>query len=106
MKPSQTLQAARDLISDPKRWTQGWFAKDDQGTDTHSLSPQAACWCSLGALTKAAGSGYYSRELGYLEKVLDAKTGQGVSQFNDSHTHAEVVEVFDEAIKLAKEAEK
>ena len=48
------LNLAADLI-EQKGWTQGAMALDAAGTPTKALSPDAVCYCTLGALAKAAG---------------------------------------------------
>lgn len=51
------LIAARALIADPQNWTQGAYARqtDQFGDYAEVLSPDAKCFCALGALSRAAG---------------------------------------------------
>jgi len=51
------LIAARALIADPAHWTQGAYARqtDQFGDFAEVLSPDAKCFCALGALSRAAG---------------------------------------------------
>ncbi len=110
MKPSELLTKAKAVIADPRRWTQGWYAKDAEGQPVGSRKSYAVCWCSLGALhavaheentynTRSAAAWYLTRvsvEFGYI----------GISDFNDNSSHEAVMKAWDKAIKLAKEDEK
>lgn len=48
------LIEARDLISDPDRWAQGWFAYDAQNQPVNYDHELACKWCALGAINKVA----------------------------------------------------
>lgn len=97
MTPLETLKAARQLISDPAKWTQGELARDADGKQVPPLDDNATCWCSIGALRKAAGFGdIYKGPFGAL--YFKVPTKGSVSDFNDTHTHAEVLALFDAAI--------
>ena len=108
MKPSELLIKAKAVIADPKHWTQDVYAKDAEGQVTKTLSPDAACWCSLGALEKVAHEeNTYSTHLTaaeYLDVVAD-ECGYGITDFNDNSGHGIVMRAWDKAIKLAKEDE-
>ena len=110
MKPSELLIKAQAVIADPRRWTQDVYAKDAEGQVTKTLSPDAACWCSLGALDKVAHEeNTYSTHLtaaGYLDVVADECGYSGIPDFNDNSSHEAVMRAWDKAIKLAKEDEK
>jgi hypothetical protein len=94
MTPLETLKAARQLITDPAKWTQGWFARNAAGENVNALSQSAVCFCALGALDK----------FNAVPATIDAITRQlpsdlvTISKFNDTHTHAEVLALFDAAI--------
>jgi hypothetical protein len=45
------LNQAADLI-EQKGWTQGAMALNAAGTPTKALSPDATCYCTIGALAK------------------------------------------------------
>ena len=95
MTPLETLKAARQLISDPAKWTQGWFAKNERGFTVSEDHPDACCWCALGAMRKVSPSwkGYHQTAA-----ILMNGSLLRVSDFNDTHTHAEVLALFDAAI--------
>lgn len=106
MKTSEMLEKAKAIIADPSHWTQGWFAKDAAGNDTFSLRSEAVCWCSMGALNKA-GFGPWGECFAPVFEValMEAGHTQGMASYNDTHTHEEVMKVWDRAIQLAKEDE-
>lgn len=97
MTPLETLKAARDLISDPARWTQGWLARDASKNVSYIGAENAACWCSMGALFHVDGPYRPNSDLAI--KLLSAAIGgKSVVRYNDTHTHAEVLALFDAAI--------
>jgi len=56
MKSVKTnLIKAKKLISDPKKWTQGWYAKNNHGQYTWPAHEDAVCFCSIGAVIKIDG---------------------------------------------------
>lgn len=102
---AEILQKARDLISDEKNWTQDAFARDEHGLSVMATDKRAVCFCSRGALynvTGGAWSGAYDHLLGLVSEDQDCL---GLAHFNDTHTHAEVLDLFDRAIKRAISAE-
>ncbi len=90
----EILKAARELISDPVHWTQGWQARNFQGIGVPAKSGEAVCWCILGALHKTSEQALEAREA----LRLFLPYGYGLDEFNDRHSHAEVLELFDKAI--------
>jgi hypothetical protein len=102
MKPSEILKAAKAKIATPDAWTQGELARDSAGEWCGYYDPDAKCFCSLGALLISARSPALTEAIKYLEKVIPAYT---VLEFNDTHTHAEVMAKWDEAIALAEKDE-
>jgi hypothetical protein len=113
MKTSEILMNAQALIANPANWTQGNFAKDINNVDTNILSDDAVCFCSIGAVRKVVGldsfyfgldsdekRSYYFSAYKFLEDSVD---GLFVAAFNDSSTHAQVMEMFETAIALAQQ---
>lgn len=113
-KISEVLKAARELITDPKRWTQGWFARTIQDGQVGPEHKFAVCFCSLGALYKAEpglwqleedgdgdGQETTSDAIEFLQKFCDGHHGMDIAMFNDNRTHKEVLELFDKAIEEA-----
>jgi hypothetical protein len=103
----QILKEARALISDPERWTQGEDARDEDGLPVHPDDSDAVCWCTLGALHRAAAGTDDFSVFREIQKAVEAFPGirsqaHYAAKFNDAHTHAEVLAMFDAAIS-AKE---
>lgn len=105
-KSSELLRAAKAVISNPRHFTTGVLARD---TDGHSVMPdneKAVCFCSVGALSKVTPPTREAGELNdqafiYLIKVVKPLNYIGVADYSDSHTHAEVMAMWDAAIALA-----
>ena len=110
MKPSELLTKAKAVIADPKHWVQGQPAKDAKGQSVGPCTPQAVCWCSLGALEKVTHEeNTYSTRLmaaRYLVRVSAECGYTSTHSFNDNSSHETVMKAWDEAIQLAKEDEK
>lgn len=98
MTTVEVLRAARARIDTPEKWWQH---------DGH-FGSSAAPKCALLALTEFAGNGPHPSKF-----ALSRAMGGGelysidVPRFNDTHTHAEVMAAYDEAIanELAREQE-
>ena len=102
MTHSEILRKAKALIDTPEKWTQGAFARDRIGNQTLNLNDKAVCFCSAGALGRLNALDYQSiKIINYLAGVMGDIVG-----FNDTHTHAEVMAKWDEAIALAEADEK
>jgi len=106
MTAREILVKARELIADPKRWTQRAYARDAYGSVISATSPSAASWCSVGAVLCAAVSQETLSEGDKALAFLDSNATNkfGTTGFNDTHTHPEVLEVFDRAILAAEVA--
>jgi len=101
----EILSSAKALISNPDRWTKGAFARDKHGQPTGSSSDRAVCWCARGAVRNFdEDSRVYLNGKAYAERLLDAAAGCEMADFNDTHDHANVMAVFDKAIKLHADA--
>lgn len=110
MNTKEILIEARNIISDEKNWTQGAEAREQNGDPVSPRCPWAVCFCSIGAVHRAAikivnnGFGVYSLDtsrlrtgaVGALAKELKCYTH--IDQFNDASTHQEVLALFDRAI--------
>ena len=106
---------ARELLSDINRWTQGGEAKNANERITGARSPDAVCWCILGALTREAWNRHpISDDLEIARKVVanavrerqriphEEETlweGARIARFNDGPRtkHSDVLEVLDYA---------
>jgi hypothetical protein len=102
---AEILQKARDLISDEKNWTKGEYARNERGSFIDYDSKSATCFCSVGALLKVSPAERARDAFFFLSQECEETAGQLVVRFNDTHTHAEVLDLFDRAIKRAISAE-
>lgn len=93
------LKAARDLIAKPENWTQGTYARDARGNEIGVRSDIAVCFCSLGAISAVSGN---CDDAGMARDAIAALTRNGIVNFNDTHTHSEVLDLFSKAIKAAE----
>lgn len=118
----KVLERAREILSDPKRWTKGNAAKDKFGQEIRVTSPHAVKFCVIGALAKAdyeldsselnyrrliSGSDRVGAALRHFHDTLGHKAGDpgffGIGPWNDSShtTHKDVMAAFDKAIETA-----
>lgn len=99
MKPSEVLRAAKAKIATPGTWIQKVAARNVAGDCVFSGSPEAVCWCSLGAILATGADQMFSAM-----QVLDLSLGVNTGWWNDApeRTHEEVMVAFDRAIVLAE----
>ncbi len=97
MTPLETLRAARQLITDPAKWTQGEYARDADGNEVKAWSEDATCFCAYGAIQRVTEHEDSEADF-FLRKAGMSKFGINVIDLNDTHTHAEVLALFDAAI--------
>lgn len=114
------LECAVELISDPKKWTKGAYAKNKFGQMT--VVSEGCTFCSIGAIMACSPKPYqptYDVEQRRVAENLLAEVITGVEHggpfgrdrvvtFNDdpSRKHSEVIGAFHRAIELAKKKEK
>jgi hypothetical protein len=115
MKTSEILRAAKAKIAYPSRWCKGVIAKDSNGKEVVSgfgKEHNAVQFCSTGAVFYSGTIGTWRRTM-EAANFLDTASGlphtdvgspRPAARFNDTHTHPEVLEMFDRAIQLAEEA--
>ena len=101
-KPSEILRAIGERIGRPEAWTTGASARTIGGIGVGPFHQQATCWCWLGALD--ATIGYDSPDRKGIVALMAMGAGEDVAQFNDTHTHAEVLAANARAVQLAEEA--
>lgn len=118
----------RDLLSDPANWGQSDIAVDHLGNDVSPCSKKACEFCLIGGIAAVlkinSSQGAYDQvpkhPLGVLignviegiaadesgrELDLDGICDSTLYNFNDCHTHAEVMEVLETAIAHIEGAE-
>lgn len=88
----RVLKAARDLISKPENWCQEIAAADANGEACDF--PKAVQFCALGSIYKVCPE-KFRRLSRYLDSLVPS---DNIAGYNDTHTHAEVLAVFDKAI--------
>lgn len=99
------LDAVRDVLSNPERWTKEFFALDEHGDDVPPLDPSAQCWCLAGAVVKVCGGRVkrYPKAMAALVRTVGETDGfvawARVTRFNDRSTHADVLALLDETIR-------
>lgn len=101
MTPYEVLTKAQDLIRDPKNWTQGQYARQKYGAPVSPLHKGAVCFCSHGAMIKIQPEATNQRIAARI--LLRNCMEFSIADFNDSHTHAEVMNAFDRARELASQ---
>lgn len=98
----KVLKKAREILSDPARWTKKTYARTDDGTPVLVSDPLAVKFCTVGACYKAAAElGLPPKTPDALYTVINEEPGfGGVASFNDQtdRTHADVLGLFDKAI--------
>lgn len=109
MNTVEILEKARELISDESRWTQGEYARDNRGHDVDFNDSSACKFCALGAVLAAAGAeddcdSVTAHADHLLAEAVGGRFINDVACFNDSHSHAEILAVFDRAIAAARTA--
>lgn len=104
MTPLEILKSARARIEKPENWTQGAFARDSRGNASLLGRHGNACsWCALGAILVLFEPNLeMNKEESLAMNALECAVGGSVMRFNDTHTHAEVLAAFDDAIELAR----
>lgn len=100
MQTIEVLEKARELISDPERWTQKVQARGPGDLEVDVFSPTATKWCAIGACRKV--SGHKDGRLlatANLGDTTRARAHCTVGTYNDKATHAQVLNVFDATIE-------
>lgn len=101
----QLLEQGRTLLTDPKCWTQGAYTRDADGIPGGlGWEKTSTCWCTMGAVHKVSGTLGTANTIAYkaIWQLDQAMNGCAV-EFNDTHTHEEVMAGWDRAIELAKQ---
>ena len=88
MTDIEALKAARNLISLKDGWCQGHYLKEIEGQTQ---------FCVVGAIRTTTGGEQCSKLFfGFCVYLRESNIcREGVATFNDTHTHAEVLQAFD-----------
>jgi hypothetical protein len=108
MNDLDVLKGMRELISDPAHFSQNAYARDVNGQEVYSLGDEAVSFCLYGAerrVSRGLLGGRSERLHRLLGDAIDAAghPTQELAQFNDNHSHDQVLEVLDLAIQLETE---
>lgn len=110
----EILQEAKELISNPENWCQGDLYQREDGSPVTTAHAESICrYCSVGAIYKTvpwgntnAGKNHWS-VMSYLERAIDLRSkvsrSHEIVDFNDTNPHSEVMKMWDDAIRIAKE---
>lgn len=98
----EILRAARGRIADEAAWTTGEFARAEDGEAVEAGEPEAVRWCALGAVIAEGGDNTEIELLheaaGRLWPPQPGGRSASADLVNDSHVHADVLRMFDDAI--------
>lgn len=106
MTSKELLEGAKQLISDPERWTQKALARDGGGRSCLPWEQEAACWCVMGALQRAEhnhqafGSATLNAMIALQSGAAAVNPAFGLFDFNDhaDTKHGDVLAALDNAI--------
>lgn len=95
MRPVEVLRAARELLSEPERWTKGLFCRVVDGWH---------CCCVMGAFVAVCPTDI-AFHCSLFRRAAGVPDEMPLSEWNDApeRTHAEVLAAFDKAIELAEQ---
>lgn len=112
MRTADELVAARTVLLDPARFTQGAQARAADGSPVHPHAAEAVCFCSIGAIEQTRCRPEAVLCLALCTDLLDDATEYSftdlattVARYHDSHSHPEVLAWWEEAIELARSCE-
>jgi len=113
MSPLEVLVAARELIADEAKWTQGTAARGANGKTCPPRSKMAKQWCAVGAIYYVAGCAYPSLHPNVATEAHDllsetaarSEFRRCMSEVNDLDGHAATLAMFDRAIAAQRAAE-
>jgi hypothetical protein len=101
MSTLETLKAARRLIEEEEHWCQKDYALDGWDVKVGPNSSNAYAFCAIGAICRATRKAPVKITTHPAYLALEEAIPRGnllISNFNDTHTHPEVLRAFDEAI--------
>lgn len=108
-KNVEVLKLAKSYIDKPEKWTKNTDARDRDGIPVFPDDPEAVCFCTFGALKRAAQFKKVALNpvSAIIRPIISLRTGISGSSITSSNdqdetTHKMVMESFDEAIKRAE----
>ncbi len=105
---AEVLDGAADLLTPEGKWTQGAFARDENGVEIETFRDEnPTCFCLFGAVAYVAGAEpeEYREPDFILREVIGVGSASAVADWNDTsgRTQAEVIAKLREAATLARE---
>ena len=101
--PRPTLRAARALLAEPGRWTQGALARTAGGSECGALDPDAHTFCTVGAMMRAdyGDNDAYSHVQRIIDRYHESDEFDSVEAWNDdaANSRETVLAILDEAIQ-------
>lgn len=101
MKQLDRLVLARKKIE--QGWCKGSYAKDSQGNKVVETSPDAVSWCAIGAMHSTDPGAFFPITKDH-PLCMASRGFRNITYFNDDPrtTKQDVLDLFDRAIKIAK----
>jgi hypothetical protein len=95
---------AWELIADPKRWTQGEFARNADGYGVMIHDADACCWCARGAIRKIYRDGPLAGLIinGYRERHDDLEINQNDAEGMTAAVMSERLRVVEEEVLTSR----
>lgn len=94
------LKGAREILSDPEKWTTHVSAQNGLGDPVPPLSANAVCWCAVGAIQKVAGERDDNDTIYDLVfDAIQAVETRPIYIVNDFEGREATLAVFDKAIE-------
>ena len=104
MKPAtEILLSAAFALTPEENWTQNALARTRSGDSTDRSTPYAVSWCVVGAIGEAQDA-LGVRAWTDVGRALTAACGGDYVTFNNTRTHAELVEAIYKAAEISEEA--
>ena len=82
---------AYELLSSEDKWTKGYMARDSKGRRVTPNSPEATCWCVLGAISKCYEE---SSTLDIVDKLSEIIEYREIGVWNDFSTYKKVIDLL------------
>ncbi len=101
MNSKEVIEAAINLISDEKKWTQNAFARNSKGEILeNSNDPEAVCWCAVGAIKKCSvNDKQFTSIIFYLDDYIYNDYNDSCASINDNLGREAVIDVLKEYVK-------
>lgn len=110
----EILLEAKSIIENPDNWCQGGLYQREDGSYAATAYEKGVCrFCSIGAIHKVVPWGRgktlenIRKAITYLNRAIDLNShgpfGAAIGTFNDMNPHEVVMEMWDDAIRIAEE---